>query len=112
MTAEEVAQARALIDAAAPGTWEVLGPAPSYWITRVSLGLRRYVCGAFLAEEDARFVAAARKGWPAALDEVERLEGELRLAEAEAQRLRGLVEALAARVAEQSDLLSRRAEGA
>ena len=55
------------------------------------------------AEENAAFVITARTGWEIAIRRA-------KAAEAEVERLRSMVEGLAARVAAQSELLSRKAE--
>lgn len=60
---------RALIDAATAGPW-VVAPVP---LTKTVV---TPVLGNAIrtrTEEDARFIAEARTGWPAALDEIERL---------------------------------------
>lgn len=70
MTPDEIAADRAVIDAATGGEWSTYG-----YEVRADFpdgdGCR--VAG-YVEEFDAAFIAAARTGWPRALDEVERLQ--------------------------------------
>ena len=89
MTPDEIKAARALIAAATPPPWGSSGdmvstPSVEDFLKyladkRVVEGRRIAICGnpAYFTPEqsaaNAAFVAAARLGWPAALDEIERL---------------------------------------
>lgn len=77
----EIAEARAIIEAATEGDWEYIdtGPANLGQYTGVLCkGKYRIVAisGANLAC-NMQFIAAARDGWPAAVDEVERLQAKV-----------------------------------
>lgn len=114
MTPAELAAARAVCEAATPGQWSdepEAWPVRNRWLeerpgrgvvsngTQFALGVAVAVA---VTDADAAFIAAARTGWPAALDEVERLQAErlsienlndlackrYRAAEAEVDRLR------------------------
>lgn len=70
MTDDEIARARAIIAAATDGPWETTGAAGQTVLSR----------GMVIADSqphNARLIAAARTGWPAALDEIERSQARL-----------------------------------
>ncbi len=85
MTPVELAVARALCDAASPAPWSDKPepwPVRNQWFEdrpghRVESRGTAFAFGVAVAvavtPDDAAFIAAARDGWPAALDEVERL---------------------------------------
>lgn len=81
MTSDEIKRAREIIEAATPGEWWIPGgDGDSVW-TKIGED-EGYVASTYTdanAHSDAQFIAAARTGWPAALDEVERLKGQVRL---------------------------------
>lgn len=69
MTHEEIQAARAVINAATPGSWKVFGERPDC----ADLYIPGAIAHNFRPKENAVFIAAARTGWPQALDEIERL---------------------------------------
>ena len=90
ITPEQLAQWRALADAATPGPWEATSTwsddGDSYYVAVVDgrALLDTYVS---MTDADAAFIAAAREAVPALLAEVERLTAEVRRhEEAEHQR--------------------------
>ncbi len=84
MSNDEIAKWRAVIANATPGPWESLGPSNTgavlvycdvgFPVASMSVVWNRDPA-ALLA--DAAFIAAAREGWPAALDESERLRAQV-----------------------------------
>jgi len=93
MTPDDIAKARAIIAAATPGPWDTIsgstvravnveadlavpifdGRAPIDWHKKKNI-THSVLCRAYADEvNNATFIAAARTGWPAALDEIERL---------------------------------------
>lgn len=96
MTDAEIKAARELCEAATEGPWEALNQQKHLgeenrhiagWCIRHETGVVTYMHVHTLAKKvaDAEFIAASRTRWPAALAEVERLRGVLRLVLAEAE---------------------------
>ncbi len=73
VTSDEIAKAREIIAQATPGPWEAVTVARSGKICVYGPACNNDQ----LAINDADFIAAARTGWPRALDEIERLAAEL-----------------------------------
>lgn len=71
MTPEEIVKARQIINKANRGPWEHDHDIGRIW--DVSIKDEHLIIAEQCGQEDAAFIAAARTGWPAALDEIERL---------------------------------------
>lgn len=78
MTDDDIKKAREIIDAATPGPWKTLKKVlvVNEWSEHI---------GDFHASSNAAFIAAAREGWPAALDEVTRLRADLETVQSRAK---------------------------
>lgn len=63
---------RKICDAATGGSWDVRLWGADWTVTETGIPLAKAI-----SYEDARFIAEARTGWPAALDEIDRLRGVL-----------------------------------
>lgn len=81
---DRIAADRAIIEAATPGPWEAQIYAPATYRNSVFVSNTGEIVAHVTVDDNATFIAAARTGWPAALDEVERLWAEI-------DRLNGLV---------------------
>lgn len=71
MTPEDIAKARKIINKANRGPWEHDLDIGGIWY--VSIKDEHLITAEQCGQEDAAFIAAARTGWPEALDEIERL---------------------------------------
>ena len=93
LTDREITDALALCEAATPGPWAYETPLPPAGATEVHWPVSLAdddvmpVCD-YIRLEDARFIAAARTGWPKALEEVQRLRAQVADLEANAVRMR------------------------
>lgn len=124
MTDEELDRLQALADATSPGPWrarnrtyqyhvDVCQPDPMYlpssgilrWFSVLGPALPHNQCCA-----NADFIAAAHEIVPELIAEVRRLQAEVDLLRRRNLNLTQQLERFAERIAEQADLLSRRAE--
>lgn len=100
MTPDETKAARALCEAATRGPWIVERDADACEAVHGAGGVITCIVEDPRDKADAAFIAAARTGWPAALDEIKRLRAALTEYEAEpAHAFRVLTRALSEREA-------------
>lgn len=82
MTDDEITKARTLIAAASPGPWTFESPQPPAGAVEIYRPMRdeddMNLVADWVPESDAAFICAAREGWPAALDALEKARFELR----------------------------------
>lgn len=82
-TPDRIAADRAVIDGATRGPWHIDEKLPNVYIRHIGTGwpiTSMWHTAEGTYKGDAAFIAAARTGWPEALDEVERLTKELKMA--------------------------------